>query len=236
MMRIYPLNEHAITIELGETISEDEHRRVMSVRNEILSNPIKGILEVVTAYTTVTVYFDPNLIRNSTLPGKTPLEKMEKFVSEKATQSKEIYNSAESSIITIPVCYDHEYAFDLEWVASHHRTTSQEIVRRHTAQPFTVFMIGFTPGFPYMGILPAELESPRKQNPRIRVPAGSVGLAGKQTGIYSFATPGGWQIIGRTPLKLFDTTLLNPSLLKPGDKVKFESISKDQFIIMSNKA
>ncbi len=234
-MRTYPLNERAITIELGETISEDVHRHVMSVRDEILNDPIQGILDVVTAYTTVTIYFDANLIRNSTLPGKTPLEKMNKFLSEKADQAKAIYNRAENSIITIPVCYDHEYAFDLEWVASHHQTTSQEIVRRHTAQTFSVFMIGFTPGFPYMGIVPAELESPRKQNPRIQVPAGSVGLAGKQTGIYPFATPGGWQIIGRTPIKLFDATSSSPSVLKPGDKVRFESISKNQFVTMSSK-
>jgi inhibitor of KinA len=235
-MRIYPLNERAITIELGETISEDVHRRVISVRDEILNNPIKGILDVVTAYTTVTVYFDPNLIRNSKLSGMTPLEKMRQFISENALRAKDFHNSSNSSIITIPVCYHHDYAFDIEWVASHHNTTSQEIIRRHTDQTYTVFMIGFTPGFPYMGILSPELESPRKQNPRIQVPAGSVGLAGKQTGIYPFATPGGWQIIGRTPLKLFDPSSPSPSLLKPGDKVKFESISKDQFIAVSHNA
>jgi inhibitor of KinA len=235
-MRIYPLNERAITIELGETISEDVHRRVMSVRDEIHHNPIKGILDVVTAYTTVTIYFDPNLIRNSTLAGKTPLEKMKQFVSEKASNAKDVYNSPDTLIVSIPVCYHHDFAFDLEWVASHHQTTSEEIVRRHTDQTFTVFMIGFTPGFPYMGILPPGLESPRKQNPRIQVPAGSVGLAGKQTGIYPFATPGGWQIIGRTPMKLFDSSSSSPSLLKPGDKVRFEAISKEQFTTMGSNA
>jgi inhibitor of KinA len=235
-MRIYPLNERAITIELGETISEDVHRRVMSLRDEILEKSFAGILDVVTAYTTITVYFDPDLISNSVLPGKTPLQKMTQFVSEKAISIKEVKSSIVNSVITIPVCYHHDFAFDLQWVASHHNTTTEEIVRRHTNMEFTVFMIGFTPGFPYMGILPPDLESPRKQNPRIQVPAGSVGLAGKQTGIYPFATPGGWQIIGRTPLKLFDAKSVTPSLLKPGDKVRFESISKDEFMTMTNTA
>jgi inhibitor of KinA len=229
-MRIYPLNERAITIELGETISDDVHHQVMSLRDEILEKSFAGILDVVTAYTTVTVYFDPDLIRNSMLPGKTPLQKMTQYVSEKAKSIKEVKGNAVNSVITIPVCYHYDFAFDLQWVASHHNTTTEEIVRRHTNMEFTVFMIGFTPGFPYMGILPPELESPRKQNPRIQVPAGSVGLAGKQTGIYPFATPGGWQIIGRTPLTLFDAKSPTPSLLKPGDKVRFESISKDEFI------
>jgi inhibitor of KinA len=233
-MRIYPLNERAITIELGEAISEDVHRRVMSLRDEILDICLAGILDVVTAYTTVTVYFDPDLLRNSMLPGKTPLQKMTQFVSEKATSTKEGKSSAANSVITIPVCYHEDFACDLQWVASHHHTTAEEIVRRHTNEEFTVFMIGFTPGFPYMGILPPELESPRKQNPRIQVPAGSVGLAGKQTGIYPFATPGGWQIIGRTPVRLFDAKSPTPSLLKPGDKVRFESISKDQFMSMTD--
>jgi inhibitor of KinA len=233
-MRIYPLNERAITIEFGETISEDVHRRVMSLRDEILEKSFAGILDVVTAYTTVTVYFDPDLFSNSMLPGKTPLQKMTEFVSEKAMSIKKIKSRIVNSVITIPVCYHNDFAFDLQWVASHHNTTTEEIVHRHTNMEFTVFMIGFTPGFPYMGILPPDLESPRKQNPRIQVPAGSVGLAGKQTGIYPFATPGGWQIIGRTPLRLFDAESATPSLLKPGDTVKFESISKDQFMTMIN--
>jgi inhibitor of KinA len=235
-MRIYPLNERAITIELGESINEDVHGRVMSLRDEILEKSFAGILDVVTAYTTVTVYFDPDLISNSILQGKTPLQKMTQFVSEKAISLKEGKGNTVNSVITIPVCYHHDFAFDLQWVASHHNTTDEEIVRRHTNMEFTVFMIGFTPGFPYMGILPSDLESPRKQNPRIQVPAGSVGLAGKQTGIYPSATPGGWQIIGRTPLTLFDAKSARPSLLKPGDKVRFESISKDEFMTMTNTA
>jgi inhibitor of KinA len=235
-MRIYPLNERAITIELGESISEDVHRRVMSLRDEIIEKSFAGILDVVTAYTTVTVYFDPDLLRISALPGKTPLQKMTQFVSEKAISIKKVKGNAVNSVITIPVCYHHDFAFDLRWVASHHNTTDEEIVRRHTNMEFTVFMIGFTPGFPYMGILPPDLESPRKQNPRIQVPAGSVGVAGKQTGIYPFTTPGGWQIIGRTPVTLFDPKSARPSLLKPGDKVRFESISKDEFMTMTNTA
>ncbi len=228
-MRIYPLNERAITIELGDTISEEVHRRVMALRDEIFPLSLAGIVDVVTAYTTVTVYFDPYQIQKTILQGATPYRKVERWLSGLANNIKEQTSNEEKNVVIIPVCYDKEFAPDLEWVANFHQTTTDEIVRRHTHHHYTVFMIGFTPGFPYMGILPPDLESPRKQNPRIQVAAGSVGLAGKQTGIYPFTTPGGWQIIGRTPSKLFDATLSHPSLLKPGDKVKFESIAKDQF-------
>jgi len=102
-------------------------------------------------------------------------------------------------------------------------------VKAHTAHIFTVFMIGFTPGFPYMGVLPDELQSPRKAVPRTSVPAGSVGLAGKQTGIYPYTTPGGWQIIGRTPLALFDPKQRRPALLKAGDRIRFEAVSLAEF-------
>lgn len=235
-MRIYPLNEKALTIELGEIVSEEVHHRVMALRDEILRDPVAGILDVVTAYTTVTVFFDPIVIARSPLHGNSPLRKMEFFLSEKINQLKDIAGSSQGSTVVIPVCYEDEFSPDLEWVASYHKTVRDDIIRRHTNRTFTVFMIGFTPGFPYMGILPPELESPRKQNPRTKVPAGSVGLAGRQTGIYPFETPGGWQIIGRTPLKLFDATSATPSLLKPGDKVKFEPISKDQFMTLNKVA
>lgn len=235
-MRIYPLNECAITIELGDIISEDVHLRVMALREEILKKSFDGILDVVTAYTTVTVFFDANIVRRSGHSESTPHKKIETFLLKVCEEVKEGAVDQSRSIVSIPVCYEIEYGPDLEWVASHHQTTTQEIIRRHTSETFTVFMIGFTPGFPYMGILPPELESPRRQNPRIQVPAGSVGLAGKQTGIYPYATPGGWQIIGRTPLKLFDATSPTPSLLKPGDRIRFESISKDQFHKMIDHA
>ena len=228
-MRIYPLNEKAITIELGQEISKKVHSQVISLRDEILQNTFDGLLDIVIAYTTVTIYFDPHVLRNFLSPDVTPFKSMERFLSEKFERIKDKHEGTTSNTIVIPVCYDREFGLDLDWVASHHKTSVEEIVRRHTREVFTVFMIGFTPGFPYMGILPTNLESPRKHDPRTHVPAGSVGIAGKQTGIYPFTTPGGWQIIGRTPLKLFDATSSTPSLLKPGDQVRFESISKDQF-------
>jgi inhibitor of KinA len=229
-MRIYPLNETAITIELGQEISEEVHRRVMSLRDNILNNPPVGLLDIVIAYSTLTIFFDPHVLRKSLRQGETPFNKMERYLSERIEHIKDSVDTTVTNTVVIPVCYDREYALDIDWVASHHSTTPEEIIRRHSSEVYTVFMIGFTPGFPYMGILPSDLESPRKQDPRTHVPAGSVGIAGKQTGIYPFTTPGGWQIIGRTPLKLFNPTSSTPSLLKPGDKVRFEAISKDQFL------
>jgi inhibitor of KinA len=135
----------------------------------------------------------------------------------------------QAELVVVPVCYEAEFALDLSWVAEHHQCSIDEIIHRHTAHIFTVFMIGFTPGFPYMGVLPAGLESPRKAVPRTQVPAGSVGLAGRQTGIYPYTTPGGWQIIGRTPWALFDPSQQRPARLKAGDRVQFESVSKEVF-------
>lgn len=137
--------------------------------------------------------------------------------------------SANKNIIEIPVCYDDEYGLDLNEMAQYHQTTKEEIIRIHTGNLYHVFMMGFSPGFPYMGILPDSIATPRKNQPRLKVPAGSVGIAGNQTGIYPSESPGGWNIIGRTPLKLFDKEKSQPFLLNTGDTIKFIPISKKQF-------
>ena len=127
----------------------------------------------------------------------------------------------QGKLVEIPVCYGGEYGPDLAEVAAFHQTDISEIVRRHTAQTYTVFMMGFQPGFPYLGGLPEALHTPRRAVPRTSVPAGSVGIGGSQTGVYPFASPGGWQIIGRTELPLFRADLNPPTLLAAGDQVRF---------------
>jgi len=229
-IRIYNLSERALTVEVGMEISEAVLARVMAVQQAILDRDIKGVLEVVTAYTTVTVIFDPIEVYRF-LPGfQEPASQMVRKLLEKIVDQvvvEEILFQTEP--IVIPVCYDEAFGPDLAWVAEHHQTSVDEIVKAHTTNIFTVFMIGFTPGFPYMGVLPDALQVPRKVVPRTSVPAGSVGLAGKQTGVYSYATPGGWQIIGRTPLTLFDPRRERPAWLKAGDRVRFEAISAGEF-------
>lgn len=228
--RVYVLSERALTIEVGAEISEQVLARVMAVHQALSDGAIPGVLEVVTAYTTVTLFFDPiEVLRFSCHADATAIQKIKQQVEALLDGLVTEINLSQSEPIVIPVCYDEEFAMDLAWVAEHHKTSVETIVQAHTSQIFTVFMIGFTPGFPYMGVLPDTLQSPRKAVPRTSVPAGSVGLAGRQTGIYPYTTPGGWQIIGRTPITLFDPRRQRPAWLKAGDRVRFEAISSAEF-------
>ena len=147
---------------------------------------------------------------------------------------KEIWNALDVALlpdprtIEIPVVYGDEYGPDLEWVAAYHNITPQDVIRLHTRPTYLVYMIGFMPGYPYMGEIPDELVTPRRKTPRTRVPKGSVGIAQKQTGIYPFTSPGGWQIIGQTPVQLFDSRRNPPSLLEMGDRVKFFAVTAEE--------
>ncbi|MBX6395501.1 MAG: 5-oxoprolinase subunit PxpB, partial [Alicyclobacillaceae bacterium] len=132
-------------------------------------------------------------------------------------------------LVEIPVCYGGEFGPDLAYVADYHGLTPERVIEIHSSTEYRVYMIGFAPGFPYLGGLSPELATPRKTSPRLTIPAGSVGIAGNQTGVYSVSTPGGWQIIGRTPLVLFRPDLHPPSLLKAGDRVRFYPISREEF-------
>lgn len=134
-----------------------------------------------------------------------------------------------SSIIEIPVCYHPSLGIDLNWVSSHLNLSVEEIVSLHTSVSYRIYMIGFIPGFPYMGTLPTALEVPRKQTPSMKIPMGSIAIAGKQTGIYPAEVPGGWQVIGRTPLKMFDKTKEPCSILNAGDTIQFKSINLEEF-------
>jgi inhibitor of KinA len=233
MIKIYPLSESSITIEFGGTISFDINQKVIAFRKLLLSNAFDGLIEVVAAYSTVTVFYDPVRVSGFSSP-LTPGKKVEEILFELSTRLKETGQQENSEVISIPVCYDKEFAPDLQWLADFHKVNEDDIIKNHVRTEYTVFMIGFMPGFPYMGILPETLESPRKQTPRTLVPAGSVGIAGRQTGIYPFDSPGGWQIVGRTLLKLFSPDAPKHSLLQAGDRVQFVSISKDEFKQLAN--
>lgn len=227
---LYALSERALAVELGDEISEVVFARVMAVQRAILEATVAGVEDVVAAYTTVTVVFDPlAVVAHSAGASRSASALVRQKVETILDGVMANVAMPHAEPVVVPVCYEAEFALDLSWVAEHHQCTGEEIVRRHTAHTFTVFMIGFTPGFPYMGVLPAGLESPRKAVPRARVPAGSVGLAGKQTGIYPYTTPGGWQIIGRTPWALFDPSRQPPARLKQGDRIRFEAISGEEF-------
>jgi len=228
---IYPISEKGLTIELGNHISLENHYSVLSLQQFLQQLFIPGFIELVPAYCSITVYYDPLLVITKIPESIKGISAWMKnyLLAELNNWQPQQHISVVKNIIEIPVCYDDEYGLDLHEMAQYHQTSKEEIIHTHTSNLYHVFMMGFSPGFPYMGILPDSIATPRKNQPRLKVPAGSVGIAGNQTGIYPSESPGGWNIIGRTPLKLFDKEKATPFLLNTGDKVKFIPISKEQF-------
>jgi inhibitor of KinA len=218
-----------VTIEFGNTIDESLMNRIGSFNRLLHQHPFGGMCDTVPAYTTLTVFFDPMVvIWQDQLPGKSVFEKVSGYL-QKLSNEENVSPVDDSPVITIPVCYGASLGPDLEYVAGYHHLKTEEVIGLHSAAIYKVYMIGFIPGFAYMGGLNDLLETPRKNSPRRAVPAGAVGIAGKQTGIYPLETPGGWQIIGQTPVKLFDAARRQPSLLKAGDRIKFEPTSLSDF-------
>ncbi|MBC6492866.1 5-oxoprolinase subunit PxpB [Flavihumibacter stibioxidans] len=227
---VFPLSESAITIEYGNEISVKRHRELMALMQAISQHTFPGFRDVSIAFNSLTVFFDPWEVYQHTQ--SSPLE----FVTTWLQNLASIITS--TSIVSgkehlIPVCYDPSYGPDLATLAAYQGLDTEEVIRLHTSQVYYVFMVGFSPGFPYLGILPDALDTPRKASPALSVPAGSVGIAGKQTGIYPFNTPGGWNIIGRTPMKLFNIGDTNPCLLKAGDTVRFTRIDRQTFLYLN---
>ena len=229
---IYPLGEKAITIEIGYPISEENHHKVLSLRQFLDQLPIPGFIETVPAYCSLTFYYNPiEVVKKFPESQKGIFSWMNTYLQNELSIWQPGINSTDQKlIISIPVCYDEDYGIDLNEIAKYHNSSAEEIIRIHSSVIYTVFLMGFSPGFPYLGILPNTIATPRKNRPRTKVAPGSVAIAGNQTGIYSLESPGGWNIIGRTPLKLFNKNNENPFLLSTGDKVKFIPISKKAFI------
>ena len=218
--RIYPIHDQALTVEFSQKISEQDNLRVIALRDAIQQKPMKGLLDIVPAYSSLTIYYEGDCKR----------EEVMAYLQDRMLASSNLqHEQSENKIITIPVCYDPSMGPDQEFVCDHLKITLEQLIEQHTKNIYRVYMIGFIPGFPYMGILPEGWQIPRKQTPALKIPAGSVALAGQQTGIYAAEVPGGWQVIGRTPLKIFDTLREPSCLLKAGDQVQFASISLNEF-------
>jgi inhibitor of KinA len=224
---IYSLGENAITIEFGKGINRDSHQKVMALQHVLQQQQIPWIKDIIPAYTTLTIVFDAMMMYKPC-----PTTSIHSTVQEKLTQLLELCNNrieTPSRKIEIPVCYDQLFALDIEDMALLKNLSIDEIIDLHVSKTYRVYMIGFLPGFPYMAAVDEKLITPRLYNPRSNVPAGSVGIAGEQTGIYPLDSPGGWNIIGRTPLQLFDASKENPVLLQAGDEVSFSRISMEEF-------
>lgn len=223
---IFSLGDSAIGIDFGNLIDRSVHERVMALYQYLKTCPIKGTTDIVPAYSSLTLYYDPVAFLPEINKGISVFELLKSKLTTLAEQSHENIVLPERTI-KIPVCYEEGFAPDLKAMAAASGQKEEEIVALHTANIYYVYMLGFLPGFAYMGEVAEAIAMPRKQRPQA-IAAGSVGIAGRQTGVYPLASPGGWQIIGRTPVSLF-VKETGDTLLKPGDHVQFYPISSHEF-------
>jgi inhibitor of KinA len=225
--QVFPLGDSAITIDFGNRIDGAVNDRVIDLFKKLQKNPLPGMIEMVPAFSSLTLYYDIALIRKKKTSGNTAFEQIKDLLEELITLP--FTNEQQTArLMRIPVCYEKEMAPDMEEMCVYSGLTAEEIITIHTGRQYRVFMLGFLPGFAYMGPVDDRINMPRKTRPR-SIAAGSVGIAGLQTGIYPLASPGGWQIIGRTPLQLFNKKEEECTLLKAGDRVEFYSISREEF-------
>ena len=224
---IFSLGDAAITIDFGNRIDIAINKEVIARFNELQQHPLPGMIEAVPAYSSLTIHYDVMTVIKMNPAGLTAFEKIKQQV-ERKLQQPVMQNDTEERLIKIPVCYEVNFAKDIEHLATTKNISIDEVIRIHTAKTYKVYMLGFLPGFTYMGEVDENIAISRKPQPT-NIAAGSVGIAGKQTGIYPLASPGGWQIIGRTPLKIFDAKKEDPTMMKAGDNVQFYSITKNEF-------
>jgi inhibitor of KinA len=222
--KLQPLGDNSVIIELGEDISRDIQQKVNKVSSFLEAQSFEWVIEYVPGFTTVAVFYEPMNIKTKTLPYDQVCGDLSLHL-----ENLEVEQGEEPRVVKIPVCYGGEFGPDLEEVAEINGLTPEEVIDIHLKGEYIVYMIGFAPGFPYIGGMSEKIAAPRRKNPRLKIPAGSVGIAGKQTGVYPIETPGGWQLIGKTPRKLFLPEGDTPSLLRAGDQIKFEPISAEEF-------
>jgi inhibitor of KinA len=233
---IFSLGDQAVAFEInGDAIEPGVHELLLSMKSWIERNAFDGFQDVVLGYRSIAVTFDYfQLALFCVSPN------VATFVKKKLEEAYDFAlrnpNASKTRHLKIPVCYHPKYALDLENICNRNNISPEDIVRLHTKSTYKVYLIGFLPGFPYLGFVDPTLEVPRHATPLAHVPAGSVGIAGKQTGIYPFDSPGGWQIIGRTPLKLFDASGTPPILFEIGDSVSFYPISEEEFNHIENSS
>lgn len=219
-LKFHPLGDGAIVVTAGKLISKESTALVRAIAEKITGSGIEGVTDVIQAYVTVTVCYESD--------GGMTYEEMEKRLRGLLSGIRPAAGG-EGRIVEIPVCYGGDFGPDLAFVAQHNGLDEEEVVRIHTGNTYDVKMIGFAPGFPFLGGMDERIAAPRRPSPRLEIPARTVGIAGAQTGVYPIGTPGGWQLIGRTPVDLFLPDEEIPSLLRPGDRVRFRAISPEEY-------
>lgn len=209
----------SVCVEFGNEISPEINKKIRAFKIAVEKSGIPGVVETVPTYRSLLVHYKPEIIGFKALT--------EKF--EELMGSLSNIQIPPPAVIEIPVLYGGEMGPDIENVAEHNHKTVEEVIRIHTSEDYLIYMLGFIAGFPYLGGMSKEIATPRLKSPRVKIDGGSVGIAGEQTGVYPVDSPGGWQLIGRTPLKLYDADREKPVLLEAGQYIRFKSVTQEEY-------
>lgn len=218
-IQIKTSSDRSLSVEFANEISVRVNREIRAFVMLLGDADINGIIEVVPTYRAVLIHYEPDVL---------PYDMLINHIYEVIEKTKDI-EVPRSEIVEVPVCYGGEFGPDIQTVADHAGISEEQVIKIHTTPSYLIYMLGFTPGFAYMGGMNKKIATPRLSSPRVRLEAGSVGIAGEQTGIYPIASPGGWQIIGRTPLVLFNPKAENPFLFKAGQRVRFYPVTEEEY-------
>jgi len=235
-MEIVPLGDSALIVRVREQFEdapEETLDEVLRVFQLLQRAAIPGVIELAPAYTSVAVFFNPIAVLKSNGDANAVADelatKIRSAISSASGRRRRRSATRATGLTEIPVCYDRQFGIDLDRIAEHTKLSQSEVIELHSSREYRVACIGFVPGFTFLTGLPKNLATPRLDVPRKEISPGSVGIGGAQTGIYPLRSPGGWNLIGRTPLKLFDAAKDPPTLLHPGDRVRFRAITREEF-------
>ncbi|TGB01440.1 5-oxoprolinase subunit PxpB [Halobacillus salinus] len=213
-----PLGDTGMQVVFGNEIAKETNQLIRRMTDQLKDHPVEGVIEWVPAYTTLTLYYDPSVITYQ------ELQDTLQNIYQKVQEQREAASA--SLVYILPTYYGGE---DLSHVAEHNNLTEEKVVQIHSSGDYLIYMMGFVPGFPYLGGMSEEIATPRREDPRPEIAPGSVGIAGSQTGVYPLTSPGGWQLIGRTPVKLYDPDQEKPILLESGHYIRFVPVSKEEY-------
>lgn len=219
-MEFLKAGDSALIIEVGNEISPEINFKLKKITEYLDALENDFITDLLPTYKSMIVYYNPL---------KISFDSLKKIIEEGLDTENVEGNALRKEIVEIPVLYGGEYGLDIENIANHNKISVEEVIKIHTSEEYLIYMLGFTPGFPYLGGMSKKIATPRLETPRVKIPAGSVGIAGEQTGVYPIESPGGWQLIGRSPLEFFSPLKERPFLLKAGDYIKFKSISQEEY-------